>query len=61
MYRVAICGPNNCKSQKKSVIDSMNERFEIQNLSEEEKINLIKLRFNLTHGKGKRKRKRGKK
>lgn len=36
------------------VLESMNNKF----LSKQEKINLIKNKFNLSHGKGKRKKKK---
>ena len=42
----------------KSVIDNIKESIKPENLTKEEKINVIKYRFNLNHGKGKRKKKK---
>lgn len=54
----------NKSSQNKFIqplIESNEERKEFKYLSPEEKVEMIKLKYNLNHGKGKRKRKNSKK
>ena len=43
----------------KGIFSCIKKRLEYSNLSDIEKINLMKSELNLTHGKGKRKKKKG--
>lgn len=45
----------------KGIFSCIKERLEYSNLSDKEKANLIKSELNLSHGKGKRKKKKGRK
>ena len=46
---------------RKGIFSCIKERLEYSNLSDKEKANLIKSELNLSHGKGKRKKKKGRK